>query len=186
MTMKLRCFRRLNVMRKVLTVFLPLLVATSALGFQGTSEWVKFTPEDGRVSILLPGEPTEQKGTGQDSKGGPYTTRLFTVRAGDEIYILGWVDYDPAFNFGVKAELEANRDNFIEATKAKLVTTAPITLGDYPGLEFTAETQGKFIKSRVFIIGRRPYQLIAVTPMGQDHSQNINKFLSSFRVTSAK
>jgi len=95
---------------------------------------------------------------------------------------VGWVDYDPDFNFSVQSELEANRDKFVSGVKGTLIGTTKIVLNGYPGIEFTAETDQVFFKSRVYIVGRRPYQLIAGTYKGQDESNNVARFLDSFQV----
>ena len=135
----------------------------------------------------MPSPPKEDTKTTQ-SPHGPYTTHLFaSVTPTRELYMVGWVDYDPKYNFGVQAELEANRDNFVKELKATLLGTTPIKLGAHPGIEFKAEVPGQAdIISRVYIVGRRPYQLIALTPAGRGPSANVERFLSSFKVGPAK
>ena len=135
----------------------------------------------------MPLEPKEEKKT-SESPNGPYTTYLYTsISPEREIYLVGWVDYDPKFKFGVQAELEANRDNFVKNVKATLLSTTPIKLGTHPGIEFKAEIPGRAdIVSRVYIVGRRPYQLITVTPAGRDAAANRERFVSSFRLGAAK
>ena len=168
----------------VLSLFLLVVLNASA---QAPAEWVKFSPAGSPFTVMLPSEPKESKQT-SESPNGPYTTYLFTSASPErEIYLIGWVDYDPKFNFGVQAELEANRDNFVKNVKAKLLSTTPIKLGTHPGIEFKAELEGKAdIVSRVYIVGRRPYQLIAVTPAGSDSSANRERFFASFRLGAAK
>jgi len=165
---------------------LVLLFALTASA-QTPAGWVKFSPAGSPFSALLPTQPKEEKKTAE-SPQGPYTTYLYSAVSPErEIYLVGWVDYDPKFNFGVQAELEANRDNFIKSLKATLLGTTPIKLGTHPGIEFKAEVPGKVdIVSRVYIVGRRPYQLIAVTPAGRDASANIQRFFASFRLGPAK
>jgi hypothetical protein len=147
------------------------------------SGWRRFTPPEGHFSILLPSEPARQSNT-VNSSSGPYTTHLFTAKSNGEIYLAGWVDYDPRFNFGVEAELKANRDNFIKAVKARLTGTTNITFLGYPALEFTASNSQAFFKSRVIIVGRRPYQLIVVATGGGSLSADAETFLSSFKIGS--
>jgi len=98
------------------------------------------------------------------------------------VFLVGWVDYDPSFNFSVQSELEANRDNFVKGVKATLLNTSRIALDGNPGLEFTADTQHMFYKSRVYIIGRRPLLLIAGTNSGMDDGPNVARFFSSFQI----
>jgi hypothetical protein len=175
-------------MTKKFSAVLPLVLfaALTALA-QTPAGWVKFSPAGAHFTVLLPADPKEEKKT-SESPHGPYTTYLYSSVTPDrEIYLVGWVDYDPKFNFGVQAELEANRDNFVKAIKAKLLSTTPIKLGTHPGIEFKAELTGQTdIVSRVYIVGRRPYQLILVTPAGRDASANRERFFSSFQLPAAK
>ena len=146
-----------------------------------TGGWVRMNSDEGRFSVLLPELAKDQSETTQ-SANGPYTTHLFISKTTKGLFLVGWVDYDPNFNFGVQSELEANRDNFVKGVKATLTNTSKISFNGHPGLEFTAETAEVIFKSRVYIIGRRPYQLIAGTYKGQDDSLNVSRFFESFQV----
>ena len=147
-----------------------------------TGGWVNFASEEGRFSVLMPEVP-EDKAETTDSAHGPYTTHLFVVRDTTSVYLIGWVDYDPSFNFDRRAELEANRDNFVKGIKAKLLTTRPTMIDGYSAIEFTAETEDRIFKSRVYMVGRRPYQIVIGSPKGQDDSVNVNRFFNSFKVS---
>ena len=146
------------------------------------SGWVKFTSERGRFSVLMPEIPTDQTQT-VNSANGPYTTHLFIVRDPTSVYLIGWVDYDPSFDFNRQAELEANRDNFVTGIKATLLNTRPTVIDGYSGLEFTAETADKIFKSRVFLVGRRPYQIVIGSPKSMDDTANTERFFNSFKVS---
>ena len=153
----------------------------SPLPAMDTSGWIKFSNDLGRFSVLVPTAPTEKSET-KESEHGPFTTHLFIVR-GATVYLIGWVDYDPSFNFNRQAELEANRDNFVKGLNATLLTTRTTTIDGYSALEFTAETPEKIFKSRVLLVGRRPYQLVIGSPKGSDDTANVNRFFNSFKVT---
>ncbi len=174
-------------MRKSFVALSLLLACALAAAGQSVLEWITFDAPQGRFTVELPAAPTSDVKTAQDAKAGPYTTHLFMARGGGEIYIVGWVDYDPNFNFGVQAELEANRDKFVAGAKARLIESKPIRFGPHPGLEFTAEIEGENpaqIRSRVYVVGRRPYQLIAVSAKGRDATRNFTRFFSSFKLKS--
>ena len=173
--------------KKIPAVLALVMLAALSARAQTPADWVKFSPPGSPFTVMLPSEPKENKQT-TESPDGPYTTYLFTSYSPErEIYLVGWVDYDPKFNFGVQAELEANRDNFVTNLKAKLLSTTPIKLGTHPGIEFKAELEGKAdIVSRVYIVGRRPYQLIVVSPAGLDSSAARERFFSSFQLGAAK
>jgi hypothetical protein len=146
-----------------------------------TATWVRLASDEGRFSVLLPELAKDQAETAQSDRG-PYTTHLFVVKTTKGVFLVGWVDYDPSFNFTVQSELEANRDNFVKGVKATLLNTSRITLDGHPGLEFTAETPETVFRSRVYIVGRRPYQLIAGTYKGQNDSTSVSRFFDSFEV----
>lgn len=144
--------------------------------------WVAFTSPEGRFSVLMPEIPEDKTET-VDSANGPYTTHLFIVRDTTSVYLIGWVDYDPSFNFNRQAELEANRDNFVKGIKARLISTRPTVIDGYSALEFTAETADRVFKSRVFLVGRRPYQIVIGSPKGMDDTAIVERFFNSFKVS---
>ena len=146
------------------------------------SGWVKFNNPDGRFSVLMPEIPQDKTET-VDSAHGPYTTHLFIVRDTTSVYLIGWVDYDPSFNFNRQAELEANRDNFVKGIKARLITTRPTVIDGYSAIEFTAETADRTFKSRVFLVGRRPYQIVIGSPKTLDDTASMERFFNSFKVS---
>ncbi|HYK20225.1 MAG TPA: hypothetical protein VEV42_05795 [Pyrinomonadaceae bacterium] len=143
--------------------------------------WVKFTSEAGHFSVLMPETPTDKAET-VDSSHGPYTTHLFIVKDEQSVYLIGYVDYAPDFNFNRQAELEANRDNFVKGISATLVSTHATTIDGYNALEFTAETADRVFKSRVYMVGRRPYQIVIGSPKGFDDSVSVDRFFKSFKV----
>ena len=52
----------------------------------------------------------------------------------------------------------------------------------FKGLEFTATSGSFYWTSKVFIVGRRPYQLLAGSNTGHV-SENENKFYNSFSIS---
>jgi hypothetical protein len=147
-----------------------------------TGGWAMFTSEEGHFSVLMPEIPTDKAET-TDSAHGPYTTHLFVVRDTTSVYLIGWVDYDPSFNFNRQAELEANRDNFVKGINARLLTTRPTIIDGYSAIEFTAETDDRVFKSRVYMVGRRPYQIVVGSPKDMDDSAIVKRFFNSFKVS---
>lgn len=143
--------------------------------------WAHFNSVGGRFSVLMPEIPEEKVET-TPSDHGPYTTHLFIVRDDKNVYLIGWVDYDPSFNFNRQAELEANRDNFVKGVKATLTSTRALNLDGYPAIEFTADTADRTFKSRVYMVGRRPYQIVVGYPKGEEEVELTKRFFNSFKV----
>ena len=143
--------------------------------------WVNFDSEEGHFSVLVPEIPTDKVET-VDSSHGPYTTHLFIVRDPKNVYLVGWVDYDPSFNFNRQSELEANRDNFVKGINATLLNTQSVVLLGFSALEFKAETADRAFWSRVYMVGRRPYQIVVGYPKAEDIPSDASKFVNSFKV----
>jgi hypothetical protein len=144
--------------------------------------WVRFTSELGRFSVLMPVTPAEDTKTEQ-SEHGPYTTRLFIARDTRNVYLIGWVDYDPSFNFNLQSEMNANRDNFVKGVNATLLNSQTVTVDGYRVLEFTAETAEQIFRSRVYMVGRRPYQIVIGSPKGLEDAASVRRFFNSFKIT---
>jgi len=144
--------------------------------------WAKFTSEEGRFSVFIPGTPKDQVQT-TPSNIGPYTTHLFTLRNPRHVFLIGYVDYDPSFNFNPQAELDANRDQFVKNLKATLVTSRNVKVDGYSALEFTAVADERIFKARVYIVGRRPYLIVLGSQKGVDDTFALNRFFSSFKIT---
>lgn len=144
--------------------------------------WAHFSSELGRFSILVPKIPEETKETVQ-SDHGPYTTHLFITKEQSNVYLIGWVDYDPSFNFNRQKELEANRDNFVKGVKATLTSTQSLQVDGFPVIEFTADTTERTFHSRVYMVGRRPYQIVIGYPKHQPELAPVAKFFNSFKVS---
>jgi hypothetical protein len=163
-----------------LIVVLMMTVAVNAQEHSSDGGWTRFTSEEGRFAVLMPGEPSENVES-KDSPQGPYTTHMFTLKAENRLFLVAWVDYDPSFKFGVQAELNANRDNFVKGFNARLTgTTRQISLNGNPGIEFTAQREDAFVKSRVYVVGRRPYMLISISR--NENDPETDRFLASLEV----
>ena len=160
----------------------PIAKPTPAPSVIDAGGWAHFNSVSGRFSVLVPEIPKEQVETKQ-TEHGPYTTHLYVVRDERNVYLIGWVDYDPSFNFNRQIELEANRDNFVKGVKATLTSTQSTNIDGYPVLEFTADTANRTFKSRVYLVGRRPYQIVIGFPKGEAEIAPIGRFFESFKVS---
>jgi len=170
---------------------LLLIFAVQTFGQTVPAGWVKLASDVGRFSVLIPGTelPAEKAETTTIAKvpeAAPYTSHLFVQRTDKGVFLIGWVDYAPNFRPNVQGELAANRDNFVKGLEAKVTSEKPIKLGDIPGIEFTAESKSLVIQSRVYMIGSRPYMLVAGTFTGMNDAANIERFFDSFHIQAAQ
>jgi hypothetical protein len=158
------------------------LLAGAALIAQ--SSWVDFKSVDGRFSIAVPCQLKMEKTQTPRVGAKPSSTdNLGLCTAVDEIYAVGWTDYEESYTFADEPELIANRDNLLKGLKANLLTSSWLTVGGVRTLEFTGNSEGtRLITSRVWLVGRRPYQLGILTPLASNRAANIRRFLTSFRL----
>ena len=145
-------------------------------------DWVRFDSALGRFSVLMPEIPKDTVET-TPSDHGPYTTYLFIARDERNVYLIGWVDYDAKFNFNRQSEMEANRDNFVKGVKATLTGSRALTIDGFQVIEFTADTADRTFKSRVYMVGRRPYQIVIGYPKEDALIAPVARFFNSFKVS---
>ena len=168
------------------TALAPAPLAAPAAAQQQQANWTSFRSDEGGFSILFPAAPSRDEKPLPPGPGSPGRTVIFMAKASVGIWLAGLAEYDPNFKFGVQAELDANRDNFLKGVGGTLLSSKPMTLGTAPGLEFTAEKPGQwFAKGRIFIVGRRPYQVLAMVGPQNAQSPEIDLFLGSLRVDGA-
>lgn len=165
-------------MKIIISFLLLFTISTIAYGFQTDDDWITFSSDEGNFSVLMPTQPKIESAT-NDTPNGRYTVYSAISIGNNSMYLAGWADY--SFKVDVEGEINANRDNLLKILEATLITEKKITFDKYPGIEFTAKlNSGKLIKSRVYLINNRPYQLIAAGN-GED-DENTDKFLSSFKL----
>lgn len=172
------------------SIVLGALMAAAAAVAQ--SSWIDFKSAEGQLSVSVPCQPAITS----DLVPGPpaFTSSVFMCSApGGEVYTFGWVEFEPSpdedksgLTLDPDVELAANRDNLLYKIGAKLLTSNTTSIDGRRTLEFTASRNNlQLVTSRVFIAGRRPYQIAVFTPLNEDHSANIRRFLASFE-TSAR
>ena len=175
-------------MKNIIALIIIAAASLPSPAFQrAAGEWIKFTSEAGRFSVLMPGprEPEDRPDTKTDPKFGQFTTHRFVQKTDKGLFWVGWSDYAPDLRLDVQGELAANRDSLVKHLNARVTSERPITLGDSPGIEFTAESEQATFKSRVYVVGQRPYMVIAATLKGLEDSANVERFLASFQLKAA-
>jgi hypothetical protein len=164
--------------RIVIAIVISLFVVQTFAN-QTAGEWQKLVAPDNSCSVLLPSMPEKQKDT-KDTKYGTVLTQIWLSRVTNGIYVLGITDYP--IDVDPKTELDLDRDNFLKEVNAKLVDESPITLSGTTGKEFTGVSDAYTFKSRVYLIGRRVYQIIAGEQTASVDANRVAKFLGSFEL----
>jgi hypothetical protein len=147
-------------------------------------KWQTFTSKEGRFSVSLPGKPMEK--TEQVSAPGGTKKELHTftlASASDQIYHLNYNDY-PKEVVKEDKNKEAAFDTLRKAFGGKVLSEKKITVGKNkaPGRELLIELPKKnFYRARVFFIGNRLFQVVAMGSEEFARGKKADQFLDSFK-----
>jgi hypothetical protein len=172
-------------MKNILALVVVVAASVPSFGFQNTAGgWIRFTSDAGRFSVLMPGptEPKDEPETRTDPKAGQTTVHRFLQKTDKGLFWVGWCEYAPDARLDAQGVLAANRDSLVKSLNARMTSEHPVALGDSPGIEFVAESEQATYRSRVYVVGQRPYLVIAATLKGLDDAANVERFLASFQL----
>ena len=150
-------------------------------------EWSKVDSTEGRFRALMPSkaEPTRSEVA---SKGGKITLFTFSSSNKTGAYMLSYADYPNAATSPAQEQtvLDGVRDGVLRGAEAALVSETKMTLNGYPGREMRAkrmvEGTEMIFSWRLFLVGRRLYQLAVATTKADSESPEIRKFFLSFEL----
>ena len=166
---------------KTLALALILLGAMLTHALPQTPQWVEVAPPGGRFSVMMPEKPVEQTQT-DDRSRRPYTGHMLGVQGREVSFIVSWVDYKSGVVVDAQHEFTASRDEFLKPLKARLTSEKKINLDGNPGIEFLAENEQHIIKSRLYVVGRRPYLLSTVWFKNKPEPATVATFFESFKL----
>jgi hypothetical protein len=162
-------------MQALFSTIIFLLVAWSIGPAQSTDNWIKLEPKDAGFRVMMPAKPIEQVSQNEKLTSHAYIAQLDTA-----LYVANYSDYASSMKVSPEEELPAGRDSFNKNLKATLINSRNITLAEVPGIEFTSETPGATIRSKIFVKDHRTFQIAAVVPKNVDQAKTIQTFLDSF------
>lgn len=151
-------------------------------------DWVAFASPEGKFSVSLPAEPRAVKYPVRTADG-PKEVVVHQVTGEDVVYMVSHTEAEPEDAETPAKTLDKVRDLAVSISKGKLLSDKRIALGRWQGREFRAEvplageSRGGLLKGRIYLVGKRVYQLMAVEPKSRvaAHSKQIDAFFSSFK-----
>jgi hypothetical protein len=158
-------------------------------------EWETFNSPEGRFSILTPTKPkVEVKEV--DSEVGKLTLYTYASNSRAAYFMVSYADY-PIDVTGDRREavLDGVRGGVIKGIEGELISEKKITITSsggeaatsYPGREFyaakTIEGSETVFTWRIYLVGRRLYQMVAATTKANSTTPDIQKYLTSFELT---
>lgn len=167
--------------KRFIAVSLIVCVTAIAHATIQTTEWTKFSSPEGRFSVLMPNQPLNDDQS-KETPVGKVVMHFFTSRSGTGIFIVAYSDYAIG---DAKRELDANRDTFLKGMKATLIAESDIKLQGNPGRDIKATRDQLNIRSRIYLVGKRYYQAVAITPASLPGDVEADRFLTSFQLLQA-
>jgi hypothetical protein len=154
------------------------------------AQWKEFAPEGMGFQALMPGTPQLEQSS-QETPAGPVEIRKFTVwtKAKSEFFmvVLARFPEDVGRQIGdTQKLLEAGRQDILIATQGQIRSQRSILLNRWPGLELEISTNGSIVKARIFATKAQIYEVWVNVPKIRSTSEDIQKFLDSFRLTEAR
>ena len=172
--------------KTIATPIIVLFLSAFAFGFQLPSDWVSFKSAEGRFSVGMPKTPTPAV-KDVDSALGKLQLYSFTASSSTTFYLACYGDYptEPGSDRQTVV-LDLVRDGVVKGIEGEFIAEKVISIDGHPGREFTAQKALDGVENiftwRVYLVGRRLYQVAAVTAASSANSPEIQKFLNSFRL----
>jgi len=161
------------------------LTVGTALGFD---VWKSFSPPNGGFSILMPSMPTESR-LMQDTAMGKIFVSSFRLHMKNMAYIVSYNDYPEVYvgRSNINVFFAGVRDGSVGNINGRVLTQHNISISGYPGLEYVAEFMFKrhgdsTIKTRIYLVNNRLYQVSVIGMRGELSVAQQNKFLNSFKL----
>ena len=157
-----------------------LLLGTAACASEPT--WERVTADDASFSVLMPNRAhtSVQKA---DSTYGKIDTHFTTAVFRGTTYSLMWVDYPVDAVSSERRALDYAVSGALFNTGAKLLEQTEIQIDGFPGRELRASGATDLpMWVRIYLVGRRLFQLTVSGPNRPEIEANARKFLDSFHL----
>src|SRR5215471_17233028 len=150
--------------------------------------WKEFSPKEGDFRVSMPGTPEEKSQTRETTDGVGKLTSYGIVREGFAYMIIRSDVPASVLAKGPKKVLDEARDQGVKKAGATLREEKAIELDGHPGREMVLDVPESrtrpagIYRSRVYLVGRTHYSVIAFSSKSGDRSKEITSFLDSFRL----
>jgi hypothetical protein len=145
-----------------------------------------FRSKEGKFSVALPDKPTE-KTNKVKLDAGEVELHLFSVAQKDHAYVVTYNDFPkPAVGDDRDKFLTGVVERNVASLKGKLASDVKVALGKakHPGREIRVEIpdQKRLYRARLFLVGDRLYQVVALGPDEFVKGKAVDDYLNSFAV----
>jgi hypothetical protein len=149
--------------------------------------WERYTSTDGGFQVLFPGKPTEDEGTADTSVGAiAYRSASLAVTEGESTtsYVVTHAEVPPQLQALPANELLTQAQKIVADVQGFAVEQSnPIDQDGSVGVELTAAQGELRARARLFVVGKRSYQVIVTGTQQEVDSEDATRFLDSFQLT---
>jgi len=156
--------------------------------------WKEYSSKRGLFTIIFPGTPTDDdnsSGTPSRLEGRKY---MLTTTA---VYAVYYMDFPADFPNDLEKEgmlrkqwFDNARDATVSQSKARFLDETDIAIDGHPGrLLKLALPGGGILREKQFVVGKRVYQILVITPKeslapdgGRFDQSRATRFLDSFKL----
>jgi hypothetical protein len=173
----------MNAVRRFSLTFVVLALVA---GTASADEWKEFVSKTGRCAVTMAGTPTETKQT-FDTDAGPVEATLYMLEAdnGFVAYLMGFNDFPAELvaKSDPQTMLDGARDGAVRNVGGKLIEEKKISIEGHPGRYLKVSAEDNLVFARVYLVKNRLYQALVVFPTKTLRQGDVDKFLTSFRLT---
>lgn len=149
--------------------------------FAGLKE---FKSPDNSFMVMLPKDVKEEK-QAVNTQLGPIEYVSYSAKAKHQEFTIAYSDYPDSFVTATdpKVLLDGSRDGAVRNIQGTLLSETIIDMNGRPGRELRIEGPQKIIlKSRIYLVGKRLYQIMAVSQPDHSFDKKIDEVFSSFKI----
>lgn len=146
-----------------------------------------YRSEEGRFTVLLPGEPTRSTQT-LNTPAGKIDLVMFQAGSKKSGFVVGYCDYpQEVIDESEPAKmLDGARDGAVKNVGGELIDETELDFHGYAGREVEIEVPGKAtIRTRLILIDNRLYQIMVVSASAEILEEKGTEFFDSFSVDDA-
>ncbi len=171
--------------KSLLLVVLALVLA--ACGGTG-SDWKEFSSDKGNFTVSMPSTPKEST-QAVDTVAGSINLTMYSVEVSDSAFLVSYADYpqDMMSTADPLKVLDGAMNGQITNFGGTVLSSSDVSLSDNPGREFSASgkvtTAGDgSLRGRIYLVKNRLYQIIVVGLKDKVKTEDVDKFLKSFKL----
>jgi hypothetical protein len=173
---------------------LTLLLAACLIPQDGQDPgWTRFAPKEGGFEVSMPAEPKLVEHKVRPLPDRAITVHLATAQThdGKAMFMIAYhdLDYDAVDDDKIRDVLDGGVKGSLLNALGKLSKHEPIKLGAHPGrhFEYSGNRFERKIEavSRIYLVGRRVYQITVLRSPELDLAADSSKFFDSFTLVAA-